>query len=170
MEQVPDQPVPSSARPGIATAAAVLGFVEAGLVLLWLLPTLVVGLGIEARMTPVEFLGAAGAAVLCGFLLLGGVHLLRGVGWRMLVGTTAVEIAGLLALVALAAAAGSWPDAGGSAVLVVLLTLPTVRLGLLLPRSVAAWVERQDPVPNRWLGPLVLAPVGVALVLAVLSV
>jgi hypothetical protein len=157
-------------RPGIATAAAVLGFVEAGLVLLWLLPALVGGLVVDVAMSPLEFFATASAAVLSGALLLGGVHLLRGVGWRLLVAATAVEIAGLLALVALGTVAGGAPGVGGTVVLALLLALPTVRLGLLLPRSVATWVERWDPAPNRWLGPLVLTPAGVALVLAVLSV
>lgn len=161
---------PDPRRPGIATAAAVLGFVEAGLALLWLLPSLVAGLALGASSSPGWFFTLVAVLVGCGGLLLGGVRLLRGAGWRLLVGTTAVEIAALVTPVLIGSVVGAAPGAVVVVVLVVLLALPATRLGLLLPRRVSAWVDRQTPVPNRWLGPLVLSPVAVALLLTLLTV
>ncbi|SDG81936.1 hypothetical protein [Klenkia brasiliensis] len=67
-------------------------------------------------------------------------------------------------------AVGVPPGAPVVVALVVVLVLPGTRLGLLLPRRVATWADRQSPAPERWLDLLVLSPVATALVLAVLSV
>ncbi len=152
------EPAPAPARPGPVLGAAVLAFVQAGLLL-----ALVVVVVIVAALVGLSPGGGVGvAALVClaacslaGLDLLGGLLLLRGGGRTVLLVTGLVEAAlvGLLLLVAVVdvavrRSADPLADLVGVLVLLTLLALPVVRLVLAARPAVAGWLAaRRPPVP-----------------------
>ncbi|HEX2073732.1 MAG TPA: hypothetical protein VHF92_08105 [Geodermatophilus sp.] len=142
----PPMPPQPPRRPGVATAAAVLALVEAGLTFF----VVVVGLAVVGAGSGVGDVGvAAGVALLAigygAMLLLGGVFLLRGTG-RVLLLVFGWVSAGLtvgLIVIGLvdSAASGLDPDDVLALLFVTAcLALPIVRLCLAYRPAVAAWV------------------------------
>ncbi|WP_369255691.1 hypothetical protein [Geodermatophilus amargosae] len=141
-----------------------LAFVEAGLLLLLVL---MVTIASVADDVPGDDVGIAvlvtlAACSLAGLDLLGGISLLRGTGRTVLVVTSCVEagLLGLLFLVALVDVSTGVPvdpggDAVGLVVVLLLLTVPVVRLVLVLQPAVAAWVAGRQRART---GPPVWAP------------
>ncbi|MGY1727093.1 hypothetical protein ACI79J_08965 [Geodermatophilus sp. SYSU D01062] len=177
----PGPPAPVT-RPGQATAAAVLAFVQAGLLLVLVLAVTVTALAddVPGADVGIAVLVVLAACTVAALDLLGGLLLLRGAGRTLLLVTSWVE-AGLLGLVLLAAlvdlADGPSYDPTRDAValllVVVLLALPVARLLLLTRPPVAAWVAGWQrartgppvwaPYPGQWVpGPAApAAPSGV---------
>lgn len=150
------QPDPGPTRPGPVPGAAVLAFVQAGLLLALVVVVTVAALaGRSPGGVGVAVLVCLAACSLAGLDLLGGLLLLRGGGRTVLLVTALVEaaLAGLLLLVAfvdVAVRRSSDPlaDLLGVLVLLALLALPVVRL-VLAARPAAADVvaARRPPVP-----------------------
>ena len=173
-------PAPTTPRmPGIAAAAAVLGFVEAGLTVA--VASYVIAL---LGLSPFGLGGDSGGAiaalvvttVLAALLLLGSLALVRGTGRRLLIGATVAEVVAVLGLVVWAVADASTGSvaadygtgvngydplsAGASsaassiavalATLVLGLSLPVVRLCLAAQRSVGDWLRQRPPAPPVW--------------------
>jgi hypothetical protein len=160
----PTTPAPVGVRPGQATAAAVLAFVQAGLLLLLVL---MITIASVADDVPGDDVGIAvlvtlAACALAGLDLLGGTGLLRGTGRTLLLVTSWVEtgLIGLLFLLLLVDVTTGNPvdpegDALGLMVVLLLLAVPVVRLVLVLQPRVAAWVAGRQRTRT---GPPVWAP------------
>lgn len=151
--------MPVGARPGQVTAAAVLAFVQAGLLLLLVLMITIASVAddVPGDRVGIAVLVTVAACALAGLDLLGGIGLLRGTGRTLLLVTSWVEtgLIGLLFLLLLVdVTTGNPVDPGGDAlglmVVLLLLAVPVVRLVLVLQPRVAAWVAdrqrtRTDP-------------------------
>lgn len=190
------QPYPGYAPPpripGVAVAAAVLGFVDAasvlGVVVFLLSGTAASGTGGAGLGIA---LGSALALAVAAVVLLGSLALLRGTGRTLLVVGAVVQIAVTVALaVVVLVAVGDDPFGFADSLrgfvvgaLVVSLATPVVRLVLVLQRPVAAWLGSRgtgtpvwQPGTGQWVSPrrsmgtalAVLSPVGVLAVATVL--
>ena len=192
----PPQPAPDNRMPGIGAAAAVLGFVEAGLALTfvaYLLFTLATLGGVGSDV-------GAGVAVLVGVLvlsaltLLGSLFLVRRSGRRLLIGTTIAEIVVVLGLGIWAMADSSsvtasytyydyegYPTSSGPgvalvvallAVLLVGLAMPVVRLALAAQPAVGTWLRNRPAASPVWSAETqqwVAPKAGVGVVLALMA-
>ncbi|GAA4310998.1 hypothetical protein GCM10023162_16400 [Klenkia terrae] len=168
---------PETRMPGIGAAAAVLGFVEAGLALGVVAYVLVMlasfgGVGSDIAGAVVVLVGSI---VLSGLLLLGSLFLVRRSGRRLLVGATIAEGVlvlglGIWALADSSTMAVSYADypyddygysstssGPGAAVVVALLTvlmvalaLPVVRLALVAQPAVGSWLRTRPPAAPVW--------------------
>ncbi|SDF64957.1 hypothetical protein [Klenkia brasiliensis] len=183
---------PQPRTPGLAIAAAVLGFVDAASVL-----SIVVFVLAETSASGTNgagvgiALGSALALAVSAVLLLGSLALLRGTGRTLLVVGAALQVAVTVALaVAVLLAMGDDPFGFADSVrglvigaVVVSLATPVVRLVLALQRPVAAWLTSRraaapvwQPETGQWVTPrrspgtavAVLAPVGALAVATVL--
>ncbi|GHE11805.1 hypothetical protein [Klenkia taihuensis] len=183
---------PQPRTPGVAVAAAVLGFVDAASVLSIVVFVLAgtAASGTDGAGAAIA-LGSALALAVAAVLLLGSLALLRGTGRTLLVVGAVLQIAVTVALaVAVLVAVGDDPfgftDPLRGVVIgavVVSLATPVVRLVLVLQRSVATWLTSRraaapvwQPETGQWVTPrrapgpalAVLAPVGALAVATVL--
>ena len=157
----PTTPAPVGVRPGAATAAAVLAFVQAGLLLLAVLAIVVAAVAddVPGNDVGVAVLVAVVACTLAGLDLLGGLFLLRGAGRTLLLVGTWIEVGllGLLFLVVLADAVTGNPvdptaDLVGVLVLLVLAVVPVVRLVQATRPAVGSWLaaRQRAAAPPVW--------------------
>jgi len=183
---------PQARTPGVAVAAAVIGFVDAATVL-----SVVVFLLSETSASGTDgagvgiALGAALALAVSAVLLLGSLALLRGTGRILLVVGAALQIAVCVAIAVLVLVGMGADPYGFTAslrgfvigALVVSLATPVVRLVLVLQRPVSAWLASRraaapqwQPETGEWVTPrrspgttlAVLSPVGALAVATVL--
>jgi hypothetical protein len=137
-------PAPTG-RPRAGTAAAVLAFVEAGLLVLGtLLAAVLVAAGDGGAAGTPAVLAAVAACAVAALGTLGALGLLRGTGRLLLTATTWAGLALVAALTAWGvthlAADGSGATAAGALLAgVAVLALPVVRLVLLARPEVRAW-------------------------------
>jgi hypothetical protein len=160
----PTTPAPVGLRPTQAAAAAVLAFVQAGLLLLLVLMITIASVvdDVPGDDVGIAVLVTLAACTLAGLDLLGGISLLRGTGRTMLLVTSCVEagLLGLLFLVALVDVTTGVPvdpagDAAGLGIVLLLLAVPVVRLVTVTRPPVAAWVAGRQRART---GPPVWAP------------
>ena len=169
---------PDARMPGIGAAAAVLGFVEAGLgvgVVAYVLVMLASFGGAGSHITAAVVV-LVGTILLSGLLLLGSLFLVRRTGRRLLIGATIAEAVLVLGLGIWALADSSssmavsytsqpYDDYGYSstssgpgaavvvallAVLMVALALPVVRLALVMQPAVGRWLRTRPPAAPVW--------------------
>lgn len=147
--------------PGIAAAAATLGFVEATLalaaVVLVLGDTVDSGPGDERLLTLVLL---EGLVLLAALTLLGSLSVVRETGRRLLVGVTIAELGLALAFVVLAMVVLATNDPSPfsedgeiAATSVLALVAPTVRLALVTRPAVGTWVAASRRAAPGWPGP-----------------
>ncbi|SDO97357.1 hypothetical protein SAMN05660199_02899 [Klenkia soli] len=169
----PVQPAPDHRMPGIGAAAAVLGFVEAGLGLtlvayvLFTFATLGAGADDGGAVAVL-----VGVIVISGLTLLGSLFLARRSGRRLLIGATIAEIVIVLGLGVWAVAdyssvmaspvyydyqgspSNSGPDTAVVvallAVLMVGFAMPVVRLALVAQPTVGTWLQNRPPAAPVW--------------------
>jgi hypothetical protein len=162
-------PSTGTRMPGTGAAAAVLGFVEAGLGLAACSYVLVLlaSFGAAGTERGTAAVVVVGTVALSALLAVGGVFLVRGTGRRLLVGASVAEVVVVLGV-------GVWglvdssstydltggygaPASSGPALEVALLTLvmvglalPVVRLALLAQPAVGTWVRSRPGAPPVW--------------------
>lgn len=173
----PTQGAPDTRMPGIGAAAAVLGFVEAGLALgvVAYVLVMVASYGGAGSDTTGAVVVLVGSIVLSGLLLLGSLFLVRRSGRRLLIGATIAEAVLVLGLgiwaladsstMAVSYADHPYDDYGYSttssgpgaavvvallAVLMVALALPVVRLALVLQPAIGSWLRTRPPAAPVW--------------------
>ncbi|HEU5474505.1 MAG TPA: hypothetical protein VFV67_27995 [Actinophytocola sp.] len=156
--QYPPQHAPAGFRPGTATAAAVLAFVQAGITLL---TTCFGMIGVASGETQDEFASGVAWLVLLAqlvgvaLLIAGGVQLVHGTGRTILIIGTALELAiCLVYLIAFATLPGVDEDTLGMKVVMIgsatfLAIMPVISLALACTGSVVQWLRRQ---PGGWPG------------------
>ncbi|WP_409331745.1 hypothetical protein [Trujillonella humicola] len=187
----PAAPAPAGGRPQPVTAAAVLAFVEAGLLALGtVIALLLVAGGDGVGAATASALAAVAASALAALLVIGGLALLRRSGRRLVTATTGAELAllGALTLWAVAGLAGAGSGIAAAGVLlagVAVAALPVVRLVLLARPPAPEWLATApppgapvwSPVSGRWVpargpglpGGVLAAVVAPAAVLAVVA-
>lgn len=188
---VPTSAAPAGGRPPAVTAAAVLAFVEAGLLVLGTVVALVlVASGDGVGAATAAALATVAASAVAALLAIGGLALLRRTGRRLLTATTGAELAllGGLTLWAVVGLAGAGSGLAAVGVLLggtALAALPVVRLVLLARPPAPAWLASAppagapvwSPVSGRWVpargpglaGGVLAAVVAPAAVLAVVG-
>jgi hypothetical protein len=132
-------------RPGIATAAAVLGFVAAGLTLVMTMVFInAFATGDGDLPTGLLFLGAPCAVV----QIIGGVHLLRRRGRRLLLAASIAAVAVLVAAFVGAAVTFTNDDfVGISVFLLGAVVLPLLIVIFTAQRTVSGWVAAAAQAP-----------------------
>jgi len=147
--------------PGVGAAAAVLGFVEAGIALVVVTAVLVdesdrYSSGGDTALLAVVLLVLLGLA---GITAVGSLLLLRRATRALLVGATVAElvaIAGLWVVVLVAFGTDDVVDYGpgvwatATAMAVVAATAPVVRLVLVSRPSVTSWITSRPPTEPVW--------------------
>ena len=154
---------PATRPPGVAAAAAVLGFVEGGSALAVVVYALgeIGSEGLRDDDIAPSALVLLALLAVGGLLLPGGLFLVRGTGRRLLLGGTITELAALLVLGIVVLASTSNSGYGyrsdAPAVLagfVLAAVVPVVRLVLALQPTVRTWLTgraaERDAVPPVW--------------------
>lgn len=166
---LPARPSAETRTPGIASAAAVLGFVEAwfGLAFVAYALVMIASFGADGADKGVAALVLLPTTVLCGLTVLGSLFLVRRTGRRLLVVASIVEIVlvvgiGLWALGDIRSysapgdpfAYASGPGAAVNIAFIVLLLVglgaPVVRLALALQPSVGTWLRTRPSSAPVW--------------------
>lgn len=153
--------VPASRIPGVGAAAAVLGFVEAGIALV-LVTTILVEEADRYNGSDDTGLLALVLLLLLGFAgitAVGSLLVLRRITRALLVGAAVAELVAIAGLWVLALVEFSTDDfvgygpgvwAAATAMAVVAATAPVVRLVLVTRPSVTNWITHRPPAEPVW--------------------